>query len=40
MVPSDAKDFRQNFGGKWYRFDDMGCRNRFLGNPEKFVNAQ
>lgn len=36
----DAKDFRQNFDGKWYRFDDMGCRNRFLGNPQKFVNPQ
>lgn len=36
----DARDFRQNFDGKWYRFDDMGCRNRFLGNPQKFVNPQ
>jgi YHS domain-containing protein len=25
--------------GKWYAFDDLGCRNRFIGNPDKFLQA-
>lgn len=26
-----------NHDGKWYVFNDMGCRNRFIGNPAKYL---
>ena len=37
---SGPEAFRQSHEGKWYRFNDIGCRNRFLGNPEKYLNPQ
>ena len=26
--------------GKWYRFDDIGCRNKFIGNPDKYLEPR
>lgn len=28
-----------NHDGKWYMFDDMGCRNRFISNPAKYLES-
>ena len=28
-----------NHDGKWYVFDDMGCRNRFIASPAKYLEA-
>jgi hypothetical protein len=37
----DSKNFRwHHTDGKWYRFNDIGCRNKFIGNPEKYLQAQ
>ncbi len=38
-----GKDFVTETGmkwhhaGTWYVFHDLGCRNRFIGNPEKYL---
>lgn len=38
---NDPQAYRWNHtDGKWYRFDDIGCRNRFIGNPERFLSPQ
>ena len=37
----DASNFRwYHTDGKWYRFNDIGCRNKFIGNPEKYLNPE
>ena len=34
-------DFRWNHtDGKWYTFDDIGCRNRFIGDPKRFLEGE
>lgn len=33
------KGLKWNHNGKWYVFNDMGCRNRFIGNPDKYLEA-
>lgn len=33
------KGLKWSHDGKWYMFNDMGCRNRFIGNPEKYLKA-
>lgn len=38
-VVGDGKEMKWNHEGKWLVFDDMGCRNRFIGNPKKFLDA-
>lgn len=43
--PVDEGDDQKNFrwhhtDGKWYRFDDIGCRNRFIGNAEHYLNPE
>ena len=30
------REKKWNHEGAWIYFDDMGCRNRFIGNPEKY----
>jgi len=32
--------FKFNWDGKWYNFDDIGCRNRFIGDPAKYLNPE
>jgi len=43
MVCGKAFDAEQgmkwNHAGTWYVFNDLGCRNRFIGNPDKFIQA-
>lgn len=34
-----GKEMKWNFNGTWYVFNDMGCRNRFIGNPTKYIEA-
>ena len=34
ITPELEKKWNQD--GSWIYFDDMGCRNRFIGNPEKY----
>ena len=37
----DTKNFRwHHTDSQWYRFDDIGCRNKFIGNPEKYLNPE
>lgn len=36
---AEGKDMKWNHEGKWLVFDDMGCRNRFIGNPKKYLDA-
>ena len=31
------KGMKWNHEGKWLYFNDMGCRNRFIGNPKKYL---
>ena len=38
-VIADGKEMKWNHEGKWLVFDDMGCRNRFIGNPKKYLEA-
>ncbi len=38
-VIAEGKDMKWNHEGKWLVFDDMGCRNRFIGNPKKYLDA-
>jgi len=34
-------DFRwHHTDGKWYSFDDIGCRNRFIGDPKRFLEGE
>jgi len=30
-------EFRWNQDGTWYTFNDGGCRNKFIGNPKKYL---
>ncbi len=34
----DENGMRWMHDGSWLVFDDMGCRNRFIGNPEKYLS--
>ena len=36
----DDKAMKWNHAGQWLVFDDMGCRNRFIGNPSKYLEQQ
>lgn len=29
--------YRWMHDGSWYTLDDIGCRNRFIGNPAKYL---
>lgn len=41
VTDDDTNNFRWfHSDGKWYRFEDIGCRNRFIGNPEKYLNPE
>ncbi len=31
---------RWNHDGAWYRFDDLRCRNKFIGNPQKYLQRE
>ena len=33
----DDRAMKWNHEGKWLVFDDMGCRNKFIGNPKKYL---
>lgn len=35
----DDKAMKWNHEGKWLAFDDLGCRNKFIGNPKKYLEA-
>ena len=35
----EEKGMKWNHEGTWYMLDDMGCRNRFIGNPKKYLEA-
>lgn len=40
-----SDDDQQNYrwfhsDGNWYRFEDIGCRNKFIGNPDKYLNPE
>jgi hypothetical protein len=34
---NEMKWFHEN---EWLAFDDMGCRNKFIGNPKKYLEAE
>jgi Cu+-exporting ATPase len=34
---AEKVDYKIQHGGNWYHFNDLGCRNRFLGNPKKYL---
>lgn len=36
---STDNGMKWNHDGKWYVFDDLGCRNRFIANPAKYLEA-
>ena len=41
VTDDDQNNFRwHHTDGKWYRFDDVGCRNKFIGNAEKYLNPE
>ncbi len=41
VTDDDSSNFRWfHSDGKWYRFNDIGCRNRFIGNPERYLNPE
>ena len=29
--------FKWMHEGGWYTFDDIGCRNKFIGTPKKYL---
>ena len=31
---------RWNHEGDWFAFDDLGCRNSFIGKPEKYLKPE
>jgi len=33
-----AQGTRQFHDGKWHYFDSLGCRTRFMANPDKYLN--
>ena len=35
----EEKALKWNHEGGWLKFDDMGCRNKFIGNPKKYLEA-
>lgn len=35
-----ANGMKWMHNGAWYVFNDLGCRNRFIGNPAKYLEAQ
>lgn len=37
---AEETSFKFNHNGKWYKFNDIGCRNRFIGDPSKFLNPE
>jgi YHS domain-containing protein len=32
-----AKGTRQFHDGKWYYFDTLACRSKFMGNPDAYL---
>ena len=41
VTDDDSSNFRWfHSDGNWYRFDDIGCRNRFIGDPERYLNPE
>ena len=37
----DGSNYRwHHTDGKWYRFNDIGCRNKFIGDPERYLNPE
>ena len=36
----DENGMRWNHEGAWYFFDDLGCRVRFIGDPQKFLEPE
>ena len=30
--------YKWNHDGTWYYFTDIGARNKFIGNPQKFID--
>lgn len=41
VTDDDSSNFRWfHSDGKWYRFEDIGCRNKFIGNPEKYLDPE
>ncbi len=31
--------FKWMHDGGWYTFDDIGCRNKFIGTPKKYLEG-
>jgi hypothetical protein len=38
---TDSKGgFKWMQDGSWYTFDDIACRNKFIGTPKKYLEPQ
>ncbi len=36
----EKEGYKFNFEGTWYYFRDISDRNRFLGNPKKYIEEK